>query len=104
MCRLLSSSSSSRHVFESQSSLIDQDSRAVPVYCMSVWLLNLPPRPPRPLPSALHSQPAHWESSGSQPDPAQEHLGKYYWQLLRLIAGVSNVVPTDTRQPPKDRQ
>lgn len=46
--RLLSSSSRCRrHVFESQSSLIDQGSRVLPVYCMSVWLLNS--KPPLPL-------------------------------------------------------
>lgn len=83
-------SSSSRHVFESQSSLIDQDSRVVPVYCMSAWLLHSNTPPPL---CSLHSQPARRKSS--QPDPAQGHL--QVWQLQRLIEWVAIMVPAGTR-------
>lgn len=56
-----------RHVFESQRSLIDQDSRVVSVYCMSPSRLNPPPSP-------LHSQP----EQRSQPDHAAERSQKCY--------------------------
>lgn len=55
-----------RHVFESQRSLIDQDSRVVSVYCMSPSRLT----PPSP----LHSQP----EQRSQPDLAAELSQKCY--------------------------